>query len=135
IIFADSGEGYITFEGNTGDWSSLAAWHSGAPVAAVNKNTIVVVNAVGPITMESWITNANGRSKVWSGLLGQEAGNGLVDVLFGAYNPSGRLPYTIGKAITDYSAQVTTAQSGTITPIAYSEGIFIDYRHFDQAGI
>ncbi|KAJ7066191.1 cellulose-binding beta-glucosidase [Mycena amicta] len=129
FITADSGEGYITVEGNAGDRNSLAAWHSGgayldalvAAVAAVNKNTVVVVNAVGPITMEAWITNPNG--------------NGLVDVLYGAYNPSGRLPYTIGKAITDYSAQVTTTQSGAITPIAYSEGIFIDYRHFDQAGI
>jgi hypothetical protein len=45
---------------------------------------------------------------------------------------SGRLPYTIGKSITDYSAQVTVNQAGTITPITYTEGIFIDYRHFDQ---
>ncbi|KAF7310068.1 Glycoside hydrolase family 3 protein [Mycena indigotica] len=139
FITADSGEGYITVEGNAGDRNNLAAWHSGdalvAAVAAVNKNTIVVVNSVGPITMESWITNPNITAVVWSGIPGQEAGNGLVDVLYGAYNPSGRLPYTIGKSISDYSAQVTTNQAGSITPINYSEGIFIDYRHFDQAAI
>ncbi|KAJ7190406.1 beta-glucosidase [Mycena pura] len=139
FITADSGEGYITVEGNAGDRNSLSAWHSGdalvAAVASVNKNTIVVVNAVGPINMEAWITNTNVTAVVWSGVPGQEAGHGLVDVLYGAYNPSGRLPYTIGKSVTDYSAQVTTTQSGTITPIAYTEGIFIDYRHFDQAGI
>ncbi|KAJ6501213.1 beta-glucosidase [Mycena vitilis] len=122
FLTADSGEGYITVEGNAGDRNSLSAWHSGdalvAAVAAANKNTVVVINAVGPINMEAWITNANG---VLSGVPGQEAGNGLVDVLYGAYNPSGRLPYTIGKSVTDYSAQVT--------------GIFIDYRHFDQASI
>ena len=28
-------------------------------VAAVNKNTIVVINAVGPINMEAWVTNPN----------------------------------------------------------------------------
>jgi len=104
-------------------------------IAAANKNTIVVVNSVGPINMEAWITNVNVTAVVWSGIPGQEAGNGLVDVLYGAYNPSGRLPYTIGKSITDYSAQVTVNQAGTITPITYTEGIFIDYRHFDQAGI
>ncbi|KAJ7173243.1 beta-glucosidase [Mycena filopes] len=133
FITADSGEGYITVEGNAGDRNSLSAWHNGdalvAAVAAANKNTVVVVNAVGPINMEAWITN------VWSGVPGQEAGNGLVDVLYGAYNPSGRLPFTIGKSITDYSAQVVVNQAGAITPVPYTEGLFIDYRHFDQAAI
>ncbi|KAJ7674294.1 beta-glucosidase [Mycena rosella] len=145
FITADSGEGYITVEGNAGDRNSLSAWHSGdalvAAVAAANTNTVVVVNSVGPINMEAWITNPNSACLsslapfVWSGVPGQEAGNGLVDVLYGAYNPSGRLPYTIGKSVTDYSAQITVNQAGTITPIPYTEGIFIDYRHFDQAGI
>ncbi|KAK7032002.1 glycoside hydrolase family 3 protein [Favolaschia claudopus] len=139
FITADSGEGYITVEGNAGDRNSLSAWHNGdalvAAVAAVNKNTIVVVNSVGPINMEAWVGNTNVTAVVWSGLPGQEAGNGLVDVLYGAYNPSGRLPYTIGKSISDYSAQVTMNQAGSITPIQYTEGIFIDYRHFDQANI
>ncbi|KAJ6579136.1 glycoside hydrolase family 3 protein [Mycena vulgaris] len=139
FITADSGEAYITVEGNAGDRNSLSAWHNGdalvAAVASANKNTVVVVNSVGPINMEAWITNANITAVVWSGVPGQEAGNGLVDVLYGAYNPSGRLPYTIGKSISDYSAQVTVNQAGSITPIPYTEGLFIDYRHFDQAAI
>ncbi|KAF8128494.1 beta-glucosidase [Mycena galopus ATCC 62051] len=142
ILSGNSGEGYITVEGNAGDRNTLSAWHSGdalvAAVAAVNKNTIVVVNSVGPINMEAWATNANVTAIVWSGVPGQEAGNGLVDVLYGAYNPrheDGRLPYTIGKSVTDYSAQVIYNQNGAITPIPYTEGIFIDYRHFDQVGI
>ncbi|KAJ7743705.1 glycoside hydrolase family 3 protein [Mycena maculata] len=139
FITADSGEGYITVEGNAGDRNNLSAWHSGdaliATVATANANTVVVVNSVGPIDMEAWVTNPNITAIVWSGIPGQEAGNALVDVLYGAYNPSGRLPYTIGKSISDYSAQVIFNQEGTITPIPYTEGIFIDYRHFDQAGI
>ncbi|KAJ7491335.1 beta-glucosidase [Mycena galericulata] len=139
FITADSGEGYITVEGNAGDRNDLSAWHSGdaliAAVAAANKNTVVVVNSVGPINMEAWVTNPNVTAVVWSGVPGQEAGHGLVDVLYGAYNPSGRLPYTIGKSISDYSAQVIYNQNGAITPIPYTEGLFIDYRHFDQAGI
>lgn len=31
-----------------------------AAVSSVNKNTIVVVNSVGPINMEAWINNVNG---------------------------------------------------------------------------
>ncbi|TBU49701.1 beta-glucosidase [Dichomitus squalens] len=138
FITADSGEGYLTVEGNAGDRNDLSAWHSGdalvEQVASVNNNTIVVVNSVGPIIVEPWIDHPNVTALVWSGLPGQEAGNSLVDVLYGAYNPSGRLPFTIGKAVTDYAAQVIYDGSG-IVPIPYNEGLFIDYRHFDQANI
>lgn len=73
---------------------------------------------------------------VWSGLPGQEAGNSLVDILYGAYNPSAKLPYTIGKSINDYAAQVDyTIVSLTPVQINYTEGLFVDYKHFDQAGI
>ncbi|KAF7314641.1 Glycoside hydrolase family 3 protein [Mycena kentingensis (nom. inval.)] len=138
FITADSGES-SNVEGNQGDRNNLQAWHSGdalvAQVAKFSSNTIVVVNSVGPIVMEPWIENPNVTAVVWSGLPGQEAGNAVTDILFGAYNPSGRLPYTIGKSITDYSAQVIYTSSVRILPIPYSEGIFIDYRHFDAAGI
>ena len=63
---------------------------------------------------------------------GQEAGNSITDVLYGAVSPSGRLPYTIAKNASDYSAQlVTGGGANDILSIPYSEGLFIDYRHFD----
>jgi len=139
FISADSGEGYITVEGNAGDRNDLQAWHGGdalvTQVANNNKNTIVVVNSVGPLILEKWINHPNVTGVVWSGLGGQEAGNSLVDVLYGAYNPSGRLPYTIAKSISDYSAQVIYTSSGSILPIPYTEGLQIDYRRFDSAKI
>jgi len=52
-------------------------------------------------------------------------------------NPSGHLPYTIAKAASDYPAKVVTGTGilpGSIE-INYTEGLFIDYRHFDQANI
>jgi hypothetical protein len=52
FITADSGEEYIFVGKNTGDRNDLDAWHSGADLvkAIVGvKNTIVVVNTVGPI--------------------------------------------------------------------------------------
>jgi beta-glucosidase len=138
FITADSGEAYITVEGNAGDRNDLNAWHSGdalvAKVAESNENTIVVVNSVGPIIMESWIENPNVKAVVWSGLPGQEAGNGLVDILYGVYNPSGRLPYTIAKAASDYSAQVIYTGTEPVQ-IPYPEGLNIDYRHFDASNI
>lgn len=44
---------------------------------------------------------------------------------------SGRLPYTIGKSINDYAAQIDTDFSLGTVEIPYTEGLFIDYRHFD----
>jgi len=58
---------------------------------------------VGPVLVESWIDNPNVTAVLHAGLPGQESGNAIVDVLFGAVNPSGRLPYTIAKARGDYS--------------------------------
>ncbi len=51
FITSDSGEGYLTVEGNPGDRNDLYAWHGGdalvQAVASVNNNTIVVIHAVG----------------------------------------------------------------------------------------
>lgn len=64
---------------------------------------------------------------------GTETGNALVDILYGAWNPSGRLPYTIAKRPEDYPAQLVLGGGGAenIIPIPYTEGLEIDYRHFD----
>ncbi|KAF7351870.1 Glycoside hydrolase family 3 protein [Mycena venus] len=144
FITADSGEDiFITVEGNEGDRNDLQAWHNGdalvQQVASFSANTIVVVNSVGPIVMEAWIDHPNVTAVVWSGLPGQEAGNSVTDILYGDYNPSGRLPYTIGKSVSDYAAQInynaTINITNPIVDIPYTEGILIDYRHFDAAGI
>lgn len=47
---------------------------------------------------------------------------------------SGRLPYTIAKSESDYPAQIDTDFSLGIIDIPYSEGLNVDYRHFDSVG-
>jgi beta-glucosidase len=73
-INSDAGEGYITVEGNAGDRKNLDPWHNGndlvKAVAAVNKNTIVVVHSVGPLILEPWIDNPSVVAVVWAGLPG-----------------------------------------------------------------
>lgn len=63
FVNSDSGEGYITVDGNSGDRKNLTAWHGGdaliAAVAAQNKNTMVVVHSVGPLIIEPWIEHPN----------------------------------------------------------------------------
>jgi hypothetical protein len=55
---------------------------------------------------------------VWAGVPGQEAGNSLADVLYGDWNPSGRLPYTIAKKESDYRSRIPWNHQ----EVHYSEG-------------
>jgi hypothetical protein len=73
--------------------------------------------------LEPWIDHPNVTAVVWAGLEGTETGNALVDVIYGAVNPSGRLPYTIAKSPQDYPAQAVEGGNGEeILNITYSEG-------------
>ncbi|CEG83818.1 Putative Beta-glucosidase (Fragment) [Rhizopus microsporus] len=110
IKYANSGEEFITVEGNKGDRKHLRLWNDGDglihAVAGANPNTIVVVHSVGPILMP-WVMNPNVKAIVWPGLPGQESGNSLADILFGDVNPSARLPYTIAREAHHYPANVS----------------------------
>lgn len=140
-INSDSGEQYITVDANEGDRNNISAWHNGdelvKAVAAVNNNTVVIVHSVGPMDMEQWIEHPNITAVVWQGIAGQEVGSGLVDVLYGDYNPSGHLPYTIAKKMEDYPAVIDYVNTD-VPPepnVDYTEGLFIDYRHFLEKNI
>lgn len=98
FINCDSGEGYIEVGGNYGDRNNLTAWMRGDDlvneVAGNCSNTVVVAHTPGPIIMEPWIDNPNVTAVLLAGLPGQESGNSLVDVLYGAVSPSGKTPWT-----------------------------------------
>jgi beta-glucosidase len=121
FIAATAGEEYLTVDGNVGDRKNLTAWHQGdelvEAVAAHNPNTIVVVQSVGQILMP-WVEHENVTAIVWSGTPGQEAGNALTDVLYGDWNPSGRLPFTIAKHERDYHTRIQWNQDH----VPYTEG-------------
>ncbi|KAF8461720.1 glycosyl hydrolase family 3 C-terminal domain-containing protein [Kalaharituber pfeilii] len=139
FVKSNSGEGLANVEGNVGDRNNMTAWRDGdtliTTVASTCANTIVVVHSVGPILMERWIENPNVTAVVMAHLPGQESGNSLVDVLWGAVNPSGKLPYTIGKNESDYCCSVRSAYTGPQPHQAFSEGLLIDYLWFDKHSI
>ena len=144
IVFvnADSGEGYISVDGNEGDRNNLTVWKGGdgliKNVSAICNNTIVVMHTVGPVLVSEWFDNENVTAILWAGLPGQESGNSLVDVLYGAYNPGGKLPFTIGPDRASYGTDVLYEPNNgqfNAPQIDFTEGIFIDYRAFDKAGI
>ncbi|GAQ03279.1 probable beta-glucosidase F [Aspergillus lentulus] len=142
FISADSGENYITVEDNPGDRTSagLNAWHNGdrlvKDAAAKFSKVVVVIHTVGPILMEEWIDLPSVKAVLVAHLPGQEAGWSLTDILFGDYSPSGHLPYTIPRAESDYPSSVSLL-SQPIVQIqdTFTEGLYIDYRHFLKANI
>ena len=92
-------------------------------VAENCNNTMVIINTVGSRILDSWIENENVTAVIYSGLLGQESGNSLVDVLYGTVNPSGHLAYTIAKNESDYNVEICDTAVCNFT-----EGNYIDYK-------
>ena len=101
-----------------------------ARVAAVNRNTIVVVNSGMPVLMP-WAGQAAAVLYAW--LPGQEFGTALADVLLGQAEPGGRLPMTIPADET--TVPVLHAEPGADGVLDYSEGLLIGYRGYDAAGL
>ncbi|KAL8307377.1 hypothetical protein RB593_005993 [Gaeumannomyces tritici] len=138
FVAANSGEGYISVDGNAGDRKNLTLWYSGDDlvknVSRWCNNTIVVIHSVGPTILTEWYDNPNVTAIVWAGLPGQESGRSIVDVLYGKVNPAGRTPFTWGKTRESYGTDVLyKPNNGNGAPQQdFTEGVFIDYRHFDK---
>ena len=65
-------------------------------VAATGKPTIVVIVGGSAVTMSRWLDDVEGVLQVW--YPGEVGGTAVADVLFGTYNPAGRLPITFPMA-------------------------------------
>lgn len=141
FVNADSGEGFINVDDNMGDRKNLTLWNNGdeliKTVAAVNPNTVVVMHTVGPVLVSEWYDNPNITAILWAGLPGEQSGNSIVDILYGDVNPGGKTPFTWGETREAYGAPILTKPNdGTNAPqIDFTEGVFIDYRAFDQADV
>jgi hypothetical protein len=145
FINADAGEGFVIANGMKGDRNDLFAQKGGDKLVKTvaencgdgNGKTIVIIHAVGAILMEEWIDLPGVKAVVHAHLPGQESGNAIADIIFGDVNPSGKLPYTIGRTLQDYgdSAPIITIPNAMVPQQNFSEGLYIDYRHFDKHNI
>lgn len=133
---SDSGEGYISVDSNLGDRNNLTLWQNAdsaiEAVAAECNNTIVVIHSTGPVILESYANNPNITAILWAGVPGQESGNSIADVLYGRVNPSAKLPFTIGNNRTQYGTDLLYTPNADVPQVNFQEGVFIDYRAFDQ---
>ena len=66
-------------------------------VYKVNKNVVVVLMNGRPIEINWMAENVPAIVECWH--LGSEAGNGIAEVLFGNYNPAGKLPVSFPRAV------------------------------------
>ncbi|HUB04424.1 MAG TPA: glycoside hydrolase family 3 C-terminal domain-containing protein [Solirubrobacteraceae bacterium] len=98
-------------------------------VAAVNPNTVVVVDAGAPIAMP-WLDQVNSVLDAW--YPGQSNGTALADVLFGKSDPSGHLPVTFPTGLSEVPASTTAQFPGMNNEVQYSEGIDVGYRWYDS---
>lgn len=98
-------------------------------VAAVNPRTVVIVNSGAPVLLP-WREEVAAILFTYFG--GQEYGHALVDMLFGAQEPGGRLPTTWPASEADVPVLNVTPAHGVIR---YDEGIHIGYRAWLKAGV
>ncbi|KAF7188364.1 putative beta-glucosidase M [Pseudocercospora fuligena] len=105
-------------------------------VATNCSNTIVVIHSAGIRVVDEWVAHPNVTAIVYALLPGEESGNSVVDVLYGDVSPSGRLPFTVAKNESDYGNLLnSTIGSGPFPQDNFTEGLYIDYRHFDKFNI
>lgn len=143
FITADSGENYITVEGNPGDRTSagLYAWHNGDELvkkaAEAYSSVVVILQTVGPILMEEWHDLPTVKAIVFQHLPGQEAGVSLTRVLYGDESPSGHLPYSITYKESDLPDSVDLVGGVQLgqPQDTYSERHYIDYRYLNANNI
>lgn len=105
-------------------------------IAAVNPNTIVVLNTSQPVAMP-WINKVKGVLEMW--WPGDEGGVATAKTLLGQNNPAGRLPMTWAKALSDYPATSPAhperSTKGVEGKTTFSEGVLVGYRWFDDQKI
>ena len=105
-------------------------------VAAVNPNTIVVLNTSQPVALP-WVDKVKAVLEMW--WPGDEGGWSTANLLLGKSSPAGRLPVTWGKRLEDYAATdpkyPERSQKGLDGKTTYSEGVNVGYRWFDKEKI
>jgi beta-glucosidase len=101
-------------------------------VAAANPHTVVVIDAGAPIAMP-WIGQAAGVVDAW--YPGESNGTALASVLYGATNPSGHLPVTFPRNLSQVPASTAAQFPGVGGQVQYSEGLDVGYRWYDAKGI
>ena len=101
--------------------------------------SLIVVNISGSPVAMPWADKVDAIVQGWYG--GSESGHALADVLTGAVNPSGRLPFTFPRSVADGPLKTDRQYPGIQEEGKkwwqeyYDEGVFVGYRWYASQGI
>jgi len=101
--------------------------------------SLVVVNISGSPVAMPWADKVDAIVQGWYG--GSETGRALADVLTGAVNPSGKLPFSFPKSVADGPLKTERQYPGVREEGKewwqeyYDEGVFVGYRWYDTRNI
>ena len=93
----------------------------------LDKQVIVVLHNGSPVEMP-WADKVSAIVEAYLG--GEGIGEAVVDVLYGAVNPSGKLAESIPKKLSDNPSYLNFP--GTGHKVNYAEGLFVGYRYYDS---
>jgi len=135
VVFAggldatQEGEGYNSGNDRTGGSFALPGQQQVLiqQLAAVNPNIVVVLQSGGVCSLNACLPDIKGL--VYSFYAAQEAGTAIADVLFGDYNPAGRMPVTMPKQDADYPSWVEDSFR------KFTDNLDGGYRWFDEKNI
>ena len=141
VAAAKGADAALVFVGLTGEWDGEGMDRPDIDlphrqdelverVAAVNPNTVVVLQSGSPVAMP-WLGEVAAVLQAW--YPGQEAGNAIADVLLGKAEPGGRLPQTFPARLEDDPTFVN--YPGERGHVRYGEGVYIGYRYTEKKRI
>jgi beta-glucosidase len=113
-------------------------------VAAVNPNTIVVIQTLGCVEVEEFKNLQNIPGIIWVGYNGQAQGDAIASILFGDVNPGGKLNGTWYKSvkdlpdIADYTLRGGNEKNGRTfwyfdKEVSYEFGYGLSYTTFEYS--
>ena len=130
VGFNDSNEGEDgdrTFQLPTGQEELIRE------ISAINKKTVVVINAGGGVDVRGWLDRVPSVIQAW--YPGQAGGTALAEILLGEVNPSGRLPISIEKRWEDNPAHDSYYPDPGTRRVVYRNGVFVGYRGYEHNGV
>jgi beta-glucosidase len=99
-------------------------------IAALGKKTIVMITSGGSVDVSAWKDKVQGIFETW--YAGEEGGTAAARLLFGDDNPSGHLPISWEKKITDNPSYSNYYPDTGTNKVVYREGIFVGYRGYEH---
>ncbi|MEM2749639.1 MAG: glycoside hydrolase family 3 N-terminal domain-containing protein [Candidatus Bathyarchaeia archaeon] len=103
--------------------------------------TVVVLINGSAITMTKWIDDVDAVVEAW--YPGEEGGNAIAEVLFGDYNPGGKLPITFPKTVGQLPLYYNPKPSGRVydyvdlrgTQYLFPFGYGLSYTRFEYSNL